>query len=115
MEHGKNRNILRQAIPAPVKKGLHGGGCGPHPRGETKGISLAVSGWLQSEPLVPRCAEHRTHNNRPRSTPAAEANNKMPLRQGEVTSKASETSILDHGLEAAGANGPHVELCRIRP
>jgi recombination protein RecA len=44
-------------IPATPKKGLHGGGCGTHPRSEAKGLSSAVSGLLQTEPLSPRCAE----------------------------------------------------------
>jgi hypothetical protein len=35
-------------------KGLHGGGYGPHPRGEVKGMGSAVSGFLQVEP---RCVE----------------------------------------------------------
>jgi len=35
--------------PAPAKKGLHGGGCGGHPRGEVKGLSTAVSGLLHAE------------------------------------------------------------------
>lgn len=33
--------------PTPTKRGVHGGGCGPHPRGETKGLSQAVSDLLQ--------------------------------------------------------------------
>lgn len=46
----------------PAKKGLHGGGFGPHPRTEEKGLSTAVSGLLsQAGPgpaaLTPRCAE----------------------------------------------------------
>jgi hypothetical protein len=44
-------------IPAPAKQGLHSGGFGPHPRGEVKGLSQAVSGLLQSETIAPRCAE----------------------------------------------------------
>ncbi|MGF7179854.1 ATPase domain-containing protein [Tunturiibacter psychrotolerans] len=44
-------------IAPPVKKGLHGGGFGPHPRGEVKGLSTAVSGLLRSEAIAPRCAE----------------------------------------------------------
>lgn len=44
-------------IPAPVKKGLHGGGFGPHPRGEVKGLSDAVAGLLRQEMITPRCAE----------------------------------------------------------
>ena len=38
--------------PAAIIKGLHGGGHGPHPRTEVKGISTAVASLLQ-----PRCAE----------------------------------------------------------
>lgn len=44
-------------VPAPAKKGLHGGGFGPHPRGEVKGLSQAVSGLLQPEVIATRCAE----------------------------------------------------------
>jgi recombination protein RecA len=44
-------------IPAPVKHGLHGGGCGGHPRNEVKGLAEAVSGLLHPKPIAPRCAE----------------------------------------------------------
>lgn len=44
-------------VPPPVKKGLHGGGCGPHPRSEGKGLSNAVSGLLSGEAVIPRCSE----------------------------------------------------------
>ena len=44
-------------VPAPAKKGLHGGGFGPHPRSEVKGLSGAVSGFLRPETIAPRCAE----------------------------------------------------------
>ena len=47
-------------VPPSVKKGLHGGGCGSHPRGETKGLSQAVSGLLQPEEPAP----HRTEPQR---------------------------------------------------
>jgi len=43
--------------PAPIKKGLHGGGFGSHPRHEVKGLSEAVSGFLKPEVTAPRCAE----------------------------------------------------------
>jgi recombination protein RecA len=39
-------------VPPPVTKGLHGGGLGPHPRGEAKGMPEALGGLL-----APRCAE----------------------------------------------------------
>jgi RecA/RadA recombinase len=44
-------------IPKPAKQGLHGGGFGPHPRGEVKGLSNALVGLLPSEVGGPRCAE----------------------------------------------------------
>jgi recombination protein RecA len=44
-------------IPSPVKHGLHGGGCGGHPRNEVKGLAEAVTGLLRPEALAPRCAE----------------------------------------------------------
>jgi hypothetical protein len=49
-------------VPKPAIKGLHGGGCGGHPRGEVKGMAQAVSGLLQPEGhwqpnIAPRCAE----------------------------------------------------------
>ncbi len=44
-------------VPSPAIKGLHGGGCGGHPRGEVKGLSHAVSGFLTPETIAPRCAE----------------------------------------------------------
>lgn len=44
-------------VPTPAKQGLHGGGFGPHPRGEVKELSQAVSGLLQPEAIAPRCAE----------------------------------------------------------
>jgi hypothetical protein len=44
-------------VPAPVKHGLHGGGCGGHTRNEVKGLANAVSGLLRPETIAPRCAE----------------------------------------------------------
>jgi hypothetical protein len=52
----------RYLVPAPAIKGLHGGGCGGHPRREVKGMAQAVSDLLQPENawqpnIAPRCAE----------------------------------------------------------
>jgi hypothetical protein len=43
--------------PPASKKGLHGGGFGPHPRSEANGLSEAVGGLLRPESIAPRCAE----------------------------------------------------------
>jgi recombination protein RecA len=44
-------------VPSPAKKGLHGGGFGPHPRSEVNGLSEAVMGLLRPDAIAPRCAE----------------------------------------------------------
>lgn len=50
--------LPEQYLIAPaVKQGVHGGGCGGHPRNETKGLAAAVTGLLRPEALAPRCAE----------------------------------------------------------
>jgi recombination protein RecA len=46
-------------ISIPAKQGLHGGGFGPHPRTETKGLSQAVSDLLRPEVIAPCCSEPR--------------------------------------------------------
>ena len=42
--------------PAPIR-GLHGGGCGAHPRTEMKALAPAVAELLQPTNFTPRCAE----------------------------------------------------------
>src|SRR6201996_7623952 len=44
-------------VPPSAKKGLHGGGFGPHPRTEVNGLSEAVTGLLRPEAMAPRSAE----------------------------------------------------------
>ncbi|HTV08321.1 MAG TPA: hypothetical protein VMD97_04675 [Candidatus Aquilonibacter sp.] len=48
-------------IPPTIKKGLHGGGFGGHPRHEIKGLSNAVGDLLQPHSIAPRCAEPQHH------------------------------------------------------
>jgi hypothetical protein len=43
-------------VSAPVKKGLHGGGCCGHPRNEVRGLPEAVSSLLRPEVIAPRSA-----------------------------------------------------------
>ena len=43
--------------PPPIKKGLHGGGFGSHPRNEIKGLSDSISSFMRQETFSPRCAE----------------------------------------------------------
>jgi hypothetical protein len=60
----------RYLILPEIKKGLHGGGFGPHPRTETKGLSRAVSDFLRPDTLAPRCAEPLPRQKQERETVA---------------------------------------------
>ncbi|MGB6933136.1 MAG: recombinase RecA [Acidobacteriaceae bacterium] len=40
-------------VPSPIMKGLHGGGFGPHPRGEGKGLPDALHNFFQNETKPP--------------------------------------------------------------
>lgn len=55
----------RYLIPPEIKKGLHGGGFGAHPRTEIKGLPNALGGLLEPQAIAPRCAEP-LHPARPR-------------------------------------------------
>jgi hypothetical protein len=55
-------------VPRPVTKGLHGGGCGPHPLGEVKGLPDAIGGLLRPDTLAPRCAEPQRRERSRRET-----------------------------------------------
>ncbi len=60
-------------IPAPGIKGLHGGGHGPHPRAEAKGLSDAVGGFLRPEAIAPRDAQPQATALRGKEPPALES------------------------------------------
>jgi recombination protein RecA len=66
MEQARHSFVLpeKYLVPPTAKRGLHGGGFGPHPRAEAKGLSQAVRGLLRPEALGPRCAEPQ-HRVRP--------------------------------------------------
>jgi recombination protein RecA len=55
-------------IAPPTIRGLHGGGCGPHPRTEVKGLSNAVHSFLSPKP-----ANQETAKAQPRVLPATGA------------------------------------------
>ena len=51
-------------VPSPIMKGLHGGGFGPHPRGEGKGLPDALHNFFQNETRQP---EHEASQAKPRT------------------------------------------------
>ena len=73
--------------PPPAKKGLHGGGFGSHPRHEVRGLSNAIGGLLQGEPLVPRCAEPYVRERPTQMIAAPAVVQGAPVRSARATSK----------------------------
>jgi hypothetical protein len=55
-------------VPPPVKRGLHGGGFGSHPRNETRGLSDAVSDLLKPKAIGSSCVEPQPHRQPERKT-----------------------------------------------
>ena len=108
-------------VPPPIKKGLHGGGFGPHPRSEVKGLSEAVNGLLQQDRIVPRCSEPqrklRTAREMPQSVPATQLRN----TKRAVTSISPFTRIeqalrvTDLLLQAGGFGAIVLDLGSIAP
>jgi recombination protein RecA len=107
-------------VSPPAKKGLHDGGFGPHPRGEVKGLSNAVSGLLRPELVAPRCAEPQ-HRERPRretfepipfQTSKRRAKNFAPKPLSRIDQALRVTDLL---LQAGGFSAIVVDLGSITP
>lgn len=84
-------------VPRPVIKGLHGGGHGPHPRGEVKGMGSAVSCLLQVEP---RCAEpqRRVRMEREVFEPAAVSDFALESRAWGMSTAGKPWPRIEQGL-----------------
>jgi recombination protein RecA len=108
-------------IPPPVKKGLHGGGFGPHPRGEVKGLSEAVGGLLRPEVTAPRCAEpqRRVRSEREHSEPNPPQRPKRNERQVVFAKPWSRIEqalrVTDLLLQAGGFSAIVLDMGSIAP
>lgn len=84
----------RYFTPSPIKKGLHGGGFGPHPRTEVRGLSHAVG-----DLFTPRCAEpqHRPLPQKESAEPSL-----TPVMQAVRSPKrAKQYDALEQGVRSA--------------
>lgn len=80
--------------PSPIKKGLHGGGFGPHPRTEVRGLSNAVG-----DLFTPRCAEPQ-HKPRPHKE-SAEPNLTPATRAARSPKRAKQYDAIEQGVRSA--------------
>lgn len=108
-------------IPPPVKKGLHGGGFGPHPRNEVKGLSDAVSGFLNIEVTMPRCAEPQRRIKQEREVfepdrPKRAAPRKKPVVARKPWSRLEQAlRVADLLLQAGGFSAIVLDMGSIAP
>lgn len=108
-------------ITASTKKGLHGGGCGGHPRNEVRGLPGAVSKLFQPEATAPQCAEPQrrirpepeTFTPQPQSHlpyTSAQANTSKPLARIEQALRT--TDLL---LQAGGFSAIVLDMASVTP
>lgn len=93
---------LQQAyfVPPPIKQGLHGGGCGGHPRSEVKGMSTAIAGLLC--PLPATVAKPKNVLPAVRSNPVFKAaGNLSTASNPKKTSTHGHQFQLDQALRVA--------------
>lgn len=95
-------------VPPPAIKGLHGGGFGPHPRSEAKGLAGAVGSFLRPEAPAPPCAgpryaepRHRPEKEsfEPRLQPPGKQNRK-PWSRMEQALRATDLLLQAGGFSA---------------
>ena len=108
-------------VPAAAMKGLHGGGCGGHPRGEVKGLADAVGGLLRPETIAPRCAEPQRRKRSERGTfapaPQARALKAKPQTQDAAPWARIEQALrtADLLLQAGGFSAIVLDMAGIAP
>lgn len=108
-------------IPSPVKQGLHGGGCGGHPRNEVKGLSDALSNLLLPEAVAPRCAEPQPRVRPEREIFAAQPQPRAPqanlrTRPGKPWARIEQAlRVTDLLLQAGGFSAIVLDMAGIVP
>jgi recombination protein RecA len=105
--------------PPVIKRGLHGGGFGPHPRSEVKGLSEAVRGLLSITPSSARYAESQRRVRPQGKALEAEAFDK-PRRFRRKASKplsriGQALRVTDLLLQAGGFSAIVLDLGGIAP
>jgi recombination protein RecA len=86
-------------LPHPIKKGLHGGGFGPHPRTEVRGLSDAVRDLLHQDLTAPRCAEpqHRPRPQKENSEPSSAST----AYAVQAPRRAKQFDAMEQGIRSA--------------
>ena len=108
-------------VPKPAKKGLHGGSFGPHPRGEVKGLSEAVTNLLHEEAIAPRCAEpqrrvrKRATTYQPNESAIAVASFRSPASPSPWTRLDQALRSTDQLLQGGGFSAIVLDMGSLAP
>lgn len=108
-------------VAAAAKKGLHGGGCGGHPRGEVKGLANAVSGLLRPEAIAPRYAEPQRRVQPERVKFVEQSQQRTPkanfhLQRGKPWSRIEQAlRVTDLLLQAGGFSAIVLDMGDLAP
>jgi hypothetical protein len=108
-------------VAAAAKKGLHGGGCGGHPRDEVKGLVDTVGSLLRPEAIASRCAEPqrriRPEQGTFAATPQRRAPKTKPQAQGGKPWARMEQALraADLLLQAGGFSVIVLDMAGIAP
>jgi hypothetical protein len=106
--------------PRVPKRGLHGGGFGPHPRTEVNGLSDAIEELLQPTLTAPRCAEP-IHKPRPKqesfepSTRMIVGNERAPKRTKPWDSITQALRSTDLILQSGGFGAIVLDMAGLPP
>jgi hypothetical protein len=103
----------------PVKKGLHGGGFGPHPRHEVKGLSEAIGSFLKPGGSAPRSVErHQTRTEKTIESlqPPQAIRMRKPITFGKPWSRIEQAlRVTDLLLQAGGFGAIVLDMGDIAP
>jgi recombination protein RecA len=107
-------------VPPPIKKGLHGGGFGSHPRNEIRGLSGDVSELLRSETAVSRHKEQDSaqvgKNTEQVPSPFVSRRRKMVHSSGKPCSRIDQAlRVADLLLQGGGFSAIVLDMCSIAP
>ena len=107
--------------PPPIKKGLHGGGCGGHPRMESKGMSDAIGGFLRPHVVGARCAEPQRRLSVEKQSvepisPLRATDAKLPMAKSKPWSRIEQAlKVTDLLLQAGGFSSIVLDMGGLAP
>jgi recombination protein RecA len=100
----KSVDVKQYKIPPVTLKGLHGGGCGGHPRSEVRGLSRAVNQLLKPGADTGLVAEHRSLDQDERTPIPCNIASQYPLPSSQSSRSTRDNSPmvrLDRALRVA--------------